>query len=198
MIITFTGPSGVGKSTIRQVLAKQWPESFAVVPMITQRAPKAGDEGEYAYVSREEFDALKSKKHFAASTRVPGSEERWYAYDAANIMSNLDKGLMPLLVTDHTMLLRLKEQYGDALYSIGLLPPGNSEDAMFAILHQRLLQRGRDTGEQIAERLFNAKEDIRLLQEENDLWNFVCVNDDLDKAVRSIKISVDLVHSLPQ
>lgn len=194
MIITFTGPSGVGKSTIRRMLKVQWPEVFAIVPMITQREPKVGDEGEYVYVSREEFDDRKVSGHFVASTRIPGAEERWYGYERIDTES----AATPLLITDHAMLLQLKEQYGDALYSIGLLPPGNSNDEMLQMLHERLRTRGRETEEQIAERLVNAKEDIRLLQEENDLWDFVCVNDVLDDAVHSIKISIDRVHPFSQ
>lgn len=180
-LITLTGPSGVGKSTIRRELMHRAPDRFSIIPMVTVRGPKAGDDGEYVYVTKEEFDALQKQGAFAGHTRVPGKEDRHYAYRLDDIRTVIDRGLIPLLVTDRSLVLQLKDIF--PLYSIGLLPPGNTLDAMLAILHQRLQERGRDSEEEIADRLQNAKEDISLLQAEKSLFDEVIVNADLSQTV---------------
>ena len=185
-LITFTGPSGVGKSTIRRMLAEENPNLFCVLPMVTTRAPKDGDRGEYEYVSLEEFSRLREAGAFVASTRVPGTEERWYAYRFSEMQDACDAGLSPLLVTDQIILDQLKASGIVTLFSVGMLPPGETAEDMIAVLAERLRARMRDTEPEIADRLRNANADIALLQTQSGLFDQVLINDEMQKTVVSL------------
>jgi len=62
------------------------------------------------------------------------------------------------------------------LVSIFIMPPS------FEILSQRLENRGTDSRQVIAHRLENAKSEIA----QKDLYQYVVVNDDLDKAIEAL------------
>src|SRR3989344_4402482 len=53
-ILALTGPSGVGKSTIRRMLAHTCSTYIEDIAIITTRKPKQGDNGEYIYVTQRE------------------------------------------------------------------------------------------------------------------------------------------------
>lgn len=58
MLVSITGPSGVGKTTLLHNLIKKLPGAKPLISYTT-RDPRPSDEpGEYSYVSKEEFDAL--------------------------------------------------------------------------------------------------------------------------------------------
>lgn len=187
-IVTFTGPSGVGKSSIRRVLQDDSPDHFVIVPMVTTRAPKEGDREEYEYVSPDAFLQSSEAGAFVASTRVPGTEDRCYAYRHDAIQYILDNDLHPLLVTDESLLQQLFSSYGRPhIFSIGVVPPGDSFSEMHTVLLERLSRRGRDTESEIADRLRNAENDILLLKNHPELWDQSIVNDDLAATARLIR-----------
>jgi guanylate kinase len=64
MILTITGPSGVGKTTLMHNLLQSLPNA-KTVESVTTRAPRPTDEpGEYRYVSEEEFAASAKRCEF--------------------------------------------------------------------------------------------------------------------------------------
>src|SRR3989344_7223125 len=65
MIVTLAGTSGAGKSTVGEWLRKRFGNILKPVVSITTREPKNSDPpGEYAYVSVEEFQRMKSAGEF--------------------------------------------------------------------------------------------------------------------------------------
>jgi guanylate kinase len=64
MILSITGPSGVGKTTLMHNLLLALPHAKPLTS-VTTRAPRPTDEpGEYEYVSQEEFDAIATSGAF--------------------------------------------------------------------------------------------------------------------------------------
>lgn len=64
MLVSITGPSGVGKTTLLHNLIKKLPEARPLISYTT-RDPRPSDEpGEYAYVSKEEFDTIAASGAF--------------------------------------------------------------------------------------------------------------------------------------
>src|SRR3989344_1004794 len=150
-ILALTGPSGVGKSTIRRILTQVCSEYTASVPMLTTRAAKLGDDGEYIYTTPKEFERMKQAGSSVASTLIPSSSEnRQYGYRGADIEAIWKKGKVPIVITEMHLLQGLADFYGRrSILSFGLLPPGRSKRAKLSELLHRLRKRGRESEQHI-------------------------------------------------
>ena len=195
-ILALYGPSGVGKSTVSRLLLSMLPEQVVSAPILTTRGPKAGDEGEYVHVTAGEFAALRERGEIVAATQIPSStEQRWYGYRGGDIEGAWQRNRIPVVITEIHLLRQLAERYGRrAILSFGLLPPGESRRAMLSHLLHRLRVRGRETEAQIAERLQNAEDDLRRVEEHPHLFTRVLVNDHLPAVVETFR---DHLLSLP-
>jgi guanylate kinase len=191
-ILALTGPSGVGKSTISRMLTKTCAEYTERVPILTTRAPKAGDDGEYIYVSKKEFDHLKKAGEIVASTEILSSgENRNYGYRAGDIEAIWAKDKVPVVVTEMSLLEDLSTHYGRrSMLSFGLLPPGKSKRAMLSQLLHRLRTRGRETEEHVQDRIKNAERDLAFFNERKDLFDHMVVNTTLATTIASMKKKV--------
>src|ERR1035437_3319491 len=70
MILSITGPSGVGKTTLMHNLLQRLPNAVPLTS-VTTRAPRPSDEpGEYEYVSNDEFDAIAKSGAFLWEARA--------------------------------------------------------------------------------------------------------------------------------
>lgn len=191
-ILALTGPSGVGKSTIRRALAAISSECVENVVIVTTRNPKSGDDGEYAYATQEEFDRMKQDGTIVAATHIPSSgENRQYGYRAADIEAIWRKGKIPTVITEMHLLENLALHYGRrSILSFGLLPPGKSRRARLSQLLHRLRIRGRETEEHISDRIKNAEHDMTLFTERKDLFDHIVVNEDLVSLVTRMRKTV--------
>jgi len=191
-ILALTGPSGVGKSTVSRLLLHACAEYVQNVPILTTRARKPGDEGEYRYVSKEKFSQWLEDGEIVAVTKIPSQDEaRWYGYRARDIEAIWKKGKVPLVITETHLLQGLANHYSRrSILSFGLLPPGRSKRTMLSCLLRRLRQRGRETEEQIAARLDVAEQDLQFFQNRKDLFDHLMVNDDLNKVIDFLKKKV--------
>jgi guanylate kinase len=188
-ILALTGPSGVGKTTISKMLAGLCADYAEKAPIVTTRSPKQGDDGEYVYVSSEEFARLKKSGNMVSFTRIPSSgEDRQYGYRREDIEAIWHKGKTPVVVTEMQLLKGLAKTYGRrSILSFGLLPPGKSKRAKLSTLLYRLRSRGRETEAHIRDRLKNAERDIAFFSERKDLFDQLVVNDDPHTLVESLK-----------
>lgn len=188
-ILALTGPSGVGKSTVSKVLSSALSGIVTRVPILTTREPKDGDDGEYLYVTREEFIRLEDAGALAASTRIPSvSEDRRYGYRTEDICKIWNEGRVPLVVTEMHLLQGLARSFGRrSILSCGLLPPGTSRRAMLSQLLHRLRTRGRDSEQSIADRVRNASSDLDFFSHRKELFDHLLVNDDIDAVIATLK-----------
>jgi len=188
-LLALSGPSGVGKTTISKILTHMLCDFTARVPIVTSREQKEGDDNEYQYVSVKEFERLKRAGDIVSWTRIPSeSEERFYGYRASDIAAIWKEGKIPVVITEMHLLQGLAKHFGRrSILSCGLLPPGHSKRAMLSQLLHRMRLRGRETEEQIQERLANAKADLRFFDESRDLFDHILVNEDLDTVVQTLK-----------
>lgn len=69
MILTLTGPSGVGKTTLLNNVMHALPHAQPL-ESVTTRAPRPTDESSFVYVSDEEFDAMQARGEFLWQVEV--------------------------------------------------------------------------------------------------------------------------------
>lgn len=188
-ILALTGPSGVGKSTVNKILCKALSEYVSPVPILTTREEKKGDEGEYVYVSREEFISLQDRGLLAATTHIPSNtEDRMYGYRKEDITAIWKENRIPVVVTEMHLLQGLSRSFGRrAILSCGLLPPGRSRRAMLSQLLHRLRARGRESEESIADRVKNAGADLDFFAQRKELFDHLLVNDNLENVIDALK-----------
>lgn len=191
-ILALTGPSGVGKSTVSRLLVQMFGGYMEPVPIITTRKRKKGDDGEYSYVSTDVFEKwLKEKEIVAHAALHSRSEERLYGYRKKDIDAIWQRGAIPVVITEMHLLQGLAETFGRrSILSFGLLPPGTSKRAKLSALLHRLRTRGRETEEQMADRLKHAERDLAFFEERGDLFDHLLVNEDVDGVLALVKEQV--------
>lgn len=115
MIVTITGPTASGKTSIARRLLEEIPGSSMVLSLTT-RAPRPTDaQGEYRYVTHEEFENLKNQNLFEWA--VP-HKDQWYGTLKETLheaISNPDRVWIMILVLDAVTTIRTYLQKHDAL-----------------------------------------------------------------------------------
>ncbi len=184
-VLALTGPSGVGKTTVSLLLSTTVGSYVERVPILTTREPKEGDADEYIHVSPEEFLALKNEGKLATFTSIPSRDEkRWYGYRTEDIEAIWQEKKTPVIITEMNLLQGLASHYGRrSILSFGLMPPGKSKRQMLSALLHRLRDRGRDTEQQIEDRLKNAEADLDFFKTRSELFDDLIVNDNVDTVV---------------
>ncbi len=187
-VLALTGPSGVGKTTITRSLMGVMRSYYEQVPIYTTRSPKKGDTEPYIHVSQEAFDAMVKSGEIIARTQMESKTElRKYGYRKQDIEAIWAKAKLPIVVTDIHLLKGLAHSLGRrAILSCGLLPPGTSHRRRLSALLHRMRERGRETAEQIKERLKTAKSDLLAFDTYADLFDHMLVNDKVETCLERI------------
>lgn len=173
-LIVISGPSGVGKGTICDILLKSC-ANLSLSVSATTRAPRDTDkEGvTYYFKTTDEFRKMIKENQFLEWAEYNGN---YYGTPLAPVRERLDNGTNVLLEIDVQGALNIKKLCPDAVY-IFITPPSIEE------LHARLKGRGTESPEDIERRIASA--DAELMQK--DKYDYVVVNDNLEDAVNQIK-----------
>jgi len=175
LLIVVSGPSGAGKGTICSKLIEDMKDTKISISM-TSRAPRGKEENgiEYYFVSKEEFEERIANDEFLEYAVVHNNQ--YYGTPKAKIEEDLSKGKNVILEIDIQGALKVKEKVSEALF-IFIMPPSMEE------LKSRLIKRNTETKDKILERFKTAYNEIN----EFTKYNYVVVNDKIDKAVEKVK-----------
>jgi len=163
--IVLAGPSGGGKTTVRQELLKRHADLLFSVSATTRRPRLDEHDGrDYRFLGREAFEDLIKSGDLLEWAEVHGE---LYGTPHANLRRARDEG---------ANLLQLRAVEPDAV-TIFLLPPD------FRRLVERLRGRGSENEEAFRTRMRTASSELS----EIERFDYAVVNDDLDDTVRAVE-----------
>lgn len=172
-LFVFTGPSGVGKGTIREQLLQQVPGLLRSVSVTTrQRRPGEQEGVSYFFRTAEEFEHMRANNELMESAEFAGS---YYGTPKAWVEQQLRAGLDVLLEIEVQGAKQIRQRFPNAVL-IFVSPPS------FEALRQRLVGRNTETSEKIAMRLMKAQQEVR----EKYLFHYEVVNDNIEEAVMNL------------
>lgn len=181
LLIVFSGPSGVGKGTVRAKIFEN-ENNFKYSVSMTTRKQRPGevDGRDYYFRSREEFEEMIRSGQMLEYAEYVGN---YYGTPLTYVNQTLDEGKDVFLEIEVQGALQVKEKVPDGVF-VFLTPPDLEE------LRERLVGRGTDSAEVIASRLEKAKEEIRLMSE----YDYAVVNDQVELAAERVKKIIEAEH----
>lgn len=182
LLIVLSGPSGVGKGTVRRAIFESKDNDFQYSVSMTTRPMRAGEvEGvDYYFRTREEFEALIAAGEMLEYAEYVGN---YYGTPLSYVQKTLDEGKDVFLEIEVQGARQVKEKAPDGVF-IFLTPPDLHE------LKNRIVNRGTDAMEIIEERMRVAREEIEMMA----LYDYAVVNDEVPKAVERIKDIIASEH----
>lgn len=182
LLIVLSGPSGVGKGTVRKALFAHPGTDFKYSISMTTRAPRVGevDGVDYFFKTKNAFEALIEQDRFIEYAEYVGN---YYGTPVDYVQQSIDNGQDIFLEIEVGGAKQVREKFPQALF-IFLSPPGIKQ------LESRLINRGTDSEAVIKHRIQKAKEELKLM----NLYDYVVVNDDVETACGKIQCIVDAEH----
>ena len=182
LLIVFSGPSGVGKGTVRREIFECSENQFQYSVSMTTRAQRPGevDGVDYFFKTKEEFENLIQQGELLEYAKYV---DNYYGTPVKYVRETMDKGKDIFLEIEVQGAGQVKSKIPDALF-IFLAPPS------IADLKDRLKGRGTETDDVIESRVAKAKKEINMMH----LYDYVVENDEVDKAVERIKAIILSEH----
>lgn len=182
LLIVLSGPSGVGKGTVRKELFSQPDTNYEYSISMTTRNPREGEEDgvDYFFRTREEFEALIEQGGLLEHAEFVGN---YYGTPLAYVHETLEAGRDVFLEIEVQGAAQIREKAPDALF-IFLAPPSITE------LEQRLVGRGTETEDVIARRIATAREEVEMMS----LYDYVVENDQVQNACDKIDAIIVAEH----
>ena len=176
VLFVFSGPSGVGKGTLKAKLFEEFADQIAYSVSATTRAPREGevDGKDYFFISRQEFERRVKNNEFLEHAEFAGN---CYGTPRAYVEKLLDSGMNVVLEIDVQGALQVMKSMPECV-SVFILPPSFEE------LEHRLRGRGTETEEKVRERLETAKRELPYAPQ----YDYQIVNGgDIEAAYQSLR-----------
>lgn len=183
LLIVISGPSGVGKGTVRKALFNRPGHNLVYSVSMTTRLPRTGEvNGEdYYFVSLDEFHKQVKKGNLLEHAIFCGNE---YGTPYDKVQAELEEGNEVVLEIDVAGAMQVKKRMKEAIL-IFIAPPS------WEALEDRLVTRGTESDSVIRERLMKAHREIYLA----DQYDYIVINDTVDNAADKIMAIVRAEHA---
>ena len=183
LLIVISGPSGVGKGTVRKALFEREGQDLVYSISMTTRAPRNGEQDgiDYYFVSHDEFEHQIERGNLLEYAKFVGN---YYGTPYDKVEEQLNQGHEVVLEIDVQGAMQVKAKKPEAVF-IFIAPPS------FKSLEERLRQRGTETEEVIKERLVKAEREIN----QAAAYDYIVVNDDVDNAADRVMAIIRAEHA---
>lgn len=173
LLFIVSAPAGTGKTTLVQMLMKEFPSVVASVSYTT-RKPRLGEipDIHYHFIDEAAFEEKIAQGEFLEYVKLYGN---YYGTSRKKVLEQQLQGKHVILVIDTQGALQLKNKI-EAKY-IFIQPPG------LDVLRERLTARGTESPEVIEERLACVNREIQQGQH----YDYHIVNDNLETAYGELR-----------
>lgn len=172
-LFVLSGPSGVGKTTVRKEIPKLMPEIHLSVSCTTRKQRYREIDGiDYIFVTENQFEEMLAGGKLLEWANVHGN---MYGTPSEPIEEILAQGNDSLLVIDVHGAAQVRDAKPESIL-IFLMPPSIEE------LKRRLVGRKTESEESIKIRLDNAMHEIELSLK----YDYKVVNNDIGQATQEI------------
>jgi guanylate kinase len=176
-VLIVSGPSGSGKSTLVQNLHGLPDLMFSVSSTTRPRRLTESPGKCYDFITEAEFKRRIDSGEFLEHAQVFG--RHWYGTPGKQLDDARSAGQDLVLEIDVQGARQVKQKLPEAI-AVFIVPPSRQD------LERRLRSRGQDSEEAIARRLERARQEIASSAE----YDFVIVNDDLQRASDELRAIV--------
>ena len=183
LLIVISGPSGVGKGTVRKALFNMKNHNLDYSVSMTTRKPRNGEvEGvDYFFVSREEFTKRIEENKFLEYAEFVNE---YYGTPLDKVEEKLEDGKEVVLEIEVDGAMQVREKMPEAVF-IFIVPPSRED------LEKRLRNRGTENAELIEQRLRKAEREYKLAH----MYDYIVVNDDVYNAADRILAIIRAEHA---
>jgi guanylate kinase len=183
-LFIISGPSGAGKGTIVNELARRLPDLWVSVSATT-RPPRPGERDgvDYYFLTLAEFDGRIRAGEFLEHAQVHGS---WYGTLRSAVERRLAHGMDVILEIDPQGAFQVRKRMDRSRLIFVKAPTADD-------LEKRIRGRGAETDEQIRTRLETARKEMEL----EGSYDHVVLNDDVSRAVDDLVAYIGSVSEPP-
>jgi guanylate kinase len=176
-LFVISGCSGVGKGTVLKEFMARNSDDFMLSVSCTTRKPRVGevDGVNYFFLTHEEFEKAVQEDKFLEHAQFAGN---FYGTKKKFIKQKFEEGLNIILEIETQGALQVKSKMPEAVL-IFIAPPGQGVDE----LEKRLRGRNTEDEETIQRRLAEAKVELERAKQ----YDYVVVNDDLERAINEVE-----------
>lgn len=173
-LLVISGLSAAGKGTIASELVKRFDNYVLSVSATTRE--KRGNEVDgvhYFFVTKDKFTEMINNGELLEHAEYVGN---YYGTPKKYVVDKLDKGINVILEIEMQGALQVKKIYDKAVLVFFLPKDAKTQ-------RERLVKRGRDSGEQIEKRVRQAIVDAGYAKH----YDYVLVNDDLEDSIKDVQ-----------
>lgn len=183
LLVVISGPSGVGKGTVRKALFNLPKHNLVYSVSMTTREKREGevDGVDYYFVSKDEFIQRRKAGKFLETAEFVGN---YYGTPLDKVNEQLDAGNEVVLEIEVEGAIQVKRKVPDCVM-IFIVPPGKQA------LYDRLKRRGTENDEVIEERIAKANREFKLAH----LYDYIVVNDEVNNAADRIMAIIRAEHA---
>ena len=183
LLIVLSGPSGVGKGTVRKALFDMPNHNLVYSVSMTTRKMRPGERDgvDYYFVSKDEFEQRIHEGKFLEYAEFVGN---YYGTPLDKINENLERGNEVVLEIEVDGALQVKKKVPNCVM-IFLVPPGKEA------LYERLRRRGTESEEIIEERVQKANREFKKAK----YYDYIVVNDEVHNAADRIMAIIRAEHA---
>ena len=182
LLVVFSGPSGVGKGTVRKKFFEKMGDKLYYSVSMTTRNIREGETNgiEYHFVSKEKFLEEIQKDNVLEYNEYVGN---YYGTPKDVVFDKINSGIDVVLEIEVNGAKMIKEKVPNCV-SIFIAPPS------FESLKERLVGRNTESPEVIEKRLIKAEDEISSA----NLYDYIVINEDVEDAANEVISIIESEH----